>query len=106
MLNDAVVWNPQPIETFTDSQIWKCKFFKIKNIICLTFQVVKNRFSGDLGTMPLFFNRGTLTFSKKIYQKERSSASQLKRVKKDVDVSTNETPKNEFVIDEEHDQMS
>jgi hypothetical protein len=33
---------------------------------------VKNRFSGDLGTIPLYFNRPTLTFSKKIYQKERT----------------------------------
>lgn len=35
-------------------------------------QVVKNRFSGDLGFMPLFFNRTTSTFSKKIFQKEKS----------------------------------
>jgi hypothetical protein len=34
-------------------------------------QVVKNRFSGDLGMLPLFFNKGTLTFSKKIFQRER-----------------------------------
>lgn len=43
------------------------------------FQVMKNRFSGDLGTMPLYFNRSTLTFSKKIFQKERSSSRRLKR---------------------------
>ncbi len=42
---------------------------------------MKNRFSGDLGTMPLYFNRPTLTFSKKIYQKERSHAKT--KVKKD-----------------------
>ena len=36
-------------------------------------QVVKNRFSGDLGLMPLFFNRGTLTFSKRIFQRERTT---------------------------------
>jgi twinkle protein len=35
-------------------------------------QVVKNRFSGDIGLVPLFFNKGTLTFSKKIFQKEKS----------------------------------
>lgn len=34
-------------------------------------QVVKNRFSGDLGYVPLFFNKGTLTFSKKIFQQEK-----------------------------------
>ncbi len=34
-------------------------------------QIVKNRFAGDLGTMPLFFNKSTLTFSKKIFQKEK-----------------------------------
>lgn len=41
-------------------------------------QVVKNRFSGDLGIMPLFFNRGTLTFSKKIFQKEKTLAKRKK----------------------------
>eukprot|EP00095_Tigriopus_kingsejongensis_P009959 maker-scaffold17_size721972-snap-gene-1.22 protein:Tk09959 transcript:maker-scaffold17_size721972-snap-gene-1.22-mRNA-1 annotation:"twinkle mitochondrial" len=35
-------------------------------------QVVKNRFSGDLGTFPLYFDKGTLTFSKKIFMKERA----------------------------------
>lgn len=39
----------------------------------LPFQIVKNRFSGDLGIVPLFFNRGTLTFSKRIFQRERSA---------------------------------
>jgi hypothetical protein len=42
-------------------------------------QVMKNRFSGDLGTMPLYFNRPTLTFSKKIYQKDRSTSRRQKR---------------------------
>jgi len=37
-------------------------------------QVVKNRFSGDLGIVPLFFNRSTVTFSKKIFAKERANA--------------------------------
>ena len=34
---------------------------------------MKNRFSGDLGLVPLFFNKGTLTFSKKVFQKEKAS---------------------------------
>ncbi len=68
--------------------------------------MVKNRFSGDLGVMPLFFNRGTLTFSKKIFQKERSSSTQQKRVKKDVDSSTKETSKSGFVYEDAHDQTS
>lgn len=36
-------------------------------------QVVKNRFCGDLGMMPLFFNKGTLTFSKKVFLRERNA---------------------------------
>ena len=36
--------------------------------------MVKNRFSGDLGMMPLFFNKGTLTFSKKVFIRERNAA--------------------------------
>lgn len=35
-------------------------------------QIAKNRFSGDLGYLPLFFNKGTLTFSKKIFLKDRA----------------------------------
>ena len=83
---------------------FECIFYEIPTHL---FQVVKNRFSGDLGTMPLFFNRGTLTFSKKIFQKERSSSStQQKRVKKEVDISTKEPSKSGFVIDDEQDHMS
>ena len=41
-------------------------------------QVVKNRFTGDLGAVPLHFNRATTSFSKKIYDKEK----QLKKEKK------------------------
>lgn len=59
-------------------------------------QVMKNRFSGDLGSMPLFFNRGTLTFSKKIFLKERHLSSHQKRTKKETD------PKRDgFVVEEE-----
>lgn len=36
-------------------------------------QLVKNRFTGDLGTAPLFFNKGTLTFSKKIFMREKKN---------------------------------
>ena len=39
-------------------------------------EIVKNRFSGDLGEIPLFFNKGTLTFSKSIAQKERRASRQ------------------------------
>lgn len=35
--------------------------------------MVKNRFCGDLGMMPLFFNKGTLTFSKKVFLRERNA---------------------------------
>ena len=40
-------------------------------------QVVKNRFSGDLGTVPLLFNKGTLTFSKKIYMREKKGKKEV-----------------------------
>ena len=34
---------------------------------------MKNRFSGDLGIAPLFFNRPTSTFSKKIFQRDKAA---------------------------------
>ena len=40
-------------------------------------EVVKNRFSGDLGSIPLFFNKGTLTMSKEIYSKEKKSTTKV-----------------------------
>ena len=40
--------------------------------------MVKNRFCGDLGMMPLFFNKGTLTFSKKVFLRERNAAKKRK----------------------------
>ena len=40
--------------------------------------MVKNRFCGDLGMTPLFFNKGTLTFSKKVFLRERSAAKKRK----------------------------
>ena len=43
-------------------------------------QVAKNRFTGDLGVVPLFFNKGTVTFSKKIAVKEKMLAKQKSRV--------------------------
>ena len=42
-------------------------------------QVVKNRFSGDLGLTPLFFNKGTLTFSKKTFLKEKNAEKAKKK---------------------------
>ena len=40
-------------------------------------EVVKNRFSGDLGSIPLFFNKGTLTMSKEIFNKEKKSTTKI-----------------------------
>ena len=40
-------------------------------------EVVKNRFSGDVGQIPLFFNKGTLTMSKEIYTKEKKSTTKV-----------------------------
>jgi len=40
-------------------------------------EVVKNRFSGDVGQIPLFFNKGTLTMSKEIYSKEKKSTTKV-----------------------------
>lgn len=40
--------------------------------------MVKNRFCGDLGMTPLFFNKGTLTFSKKVFIRERNAAKKRK----------------------------
>ena len=42
-------------------------------------QVAKNRFTGDLGVVPLFFNRSTTSFSKKIIDKEKQAAKQKKQ---------------------------
>ena len=42
-------------------------------------QVVKNRFTGDLGIVPLFFNRNTTTMSKSIAMKEKEKAKQKKK---------------------------
>ena len=69
----------------------------------LWFQVMKNRFSGDLGTMPLYFNRPTLTFSKKIFQKDRTS---MRRTKKETEPSTKPSPG--IIINEDYndDQLS
>ena len=39
---------------------------------------MKNRFCGDLGMTPLFFNKGTLTFSKKVFLRERNAAKKRK----------------------------
>jgi twinkle protein len=42
-------------------------------------QVVKNRWTGDLGTVPLHFNRATTTFSKKINDKEKQAKKEKKQ---------------------------
>ena len=34
-------------------------------------QIAKNRFCGELGFVPLFFNRPSLTMSKKIFMKDK-----------------------------------
>ncbi|XP_040577676.1 twinkle mtDNA helicase [Lepeophtheirus salmonis] len=38
-------------------------------------EIVKNRFSGDLGTLPLHFNKETLTFNKKTFKSEKDRRS-------------------------------
>ena len=96
-----------------------CVFVGSSLLQSISFQVVKNRFSGDLGTMPLYFNRPTLTFSKKIYQKERSQTkSKPKKDSSSVNqsgLSSSSDPvvtssnKSGFVIEDEQgdeDQMS
>ena len=42
-------------------------------------EVAKNRFSGDLGQVPLFFCKSTSTFSKKIYANEKKSAKKVQK---------------------------
>ena len=44
-------------------------------------QVAKNRYSGDLGIVPLFFNRATTSFSKKIHEKEKQQAKEKKQAR-------------------------
>ena len=39
---------------------------KLKVISLVCVKVVKNRYAGDLGSIPLTFNKPTLTFSKKV----------------------------------------
>ena len=59
-------------------------------------EVAKNRYSGDLGVVPLYFNKGTTTFSKKIYDKEKKlykekkqSSSKLKIIDDSNSTNTN-----------------
>ncbi len=43
-------------------------------------EVVKNRFHGELGAVPLYFNKPTLTMSKKIYlasRKEKKAKEEM-----------------------------
>ena len=42
-------------------------------------QIAKNRYCGDLGIVPLYFNKGTTTFSKKIYDREKKQAKEKKQ---------------------------
>ncbi len=59
---------------------------------------MKNRFTGDLGTMSLQFNRSTLTFSKKIYQRDRNVAlQQRKLLKRESDTRKPDALENEDV---------
>ena len=60
-------------------------------------QVVKNRFSGDLGITPLFFNKGTSTFSKKIYSKDKANAKQQRALKMLQDSSQAKSSSNQAV---------
>ena len=41
------------------------------------FQVAKNRYSGDLGLMPLDFDKETLSFAQKKPRKEKEKESNL-----------------------------
>merc|ERR1712029_627114 len=41
-------------------------------------QIAKN-YCGDLGIVPLYFNKGTTTFSKKIYDREKKQAKEKKQ---------------------------
>merc|ERR1711955_76445 len=41
--------------------------------------VAKNRYCGDLGIVPLYFNKGTTTFSKRIYDREKKLAKETKQ---------------------------
>ena len=56
-------------------------------------QVVKNRFSGDLGVVPLFFNRPTVTFSKKIFAKNRAQTKQHKTSSPSLKTAADDNPK-------------
>jgi hypothetical protein len=42
-------------------------------------QVVKNRYAGDLGLMPLVFTKSVLSFSKKIADQQRRQAAKQRR---------------------------
>ena len=61
-------------------------------------EVVKNRFSGDLGSVPLFFNKGTYTMSKAIFSKAKkpSNPPTQKIEKEESDDSRPDTTKDLF----------
>ncbi len=72
---------------------------------------MKNRFSGDLGLVPLFFNRGTLTFSKKIFQRERTAQRRKRESAPRVDQLTTaateeDAPPREILVAPEEDDES
>ena len=62
-------------------------------------QVVKNRFAGDLGVVPLFFTKGTLTFSKKIFTKEKNLARKKRESPKIESVGEELQPPRETLIE-------
>ena len=42
-------------------------------------QLVKNRYAGDLGLMPLVFTKSVLSFSRKIADQQRRQAAKQRR---------------------------
>lgn len=61
---------------------------------------MKNRFTGDLGTMSLQFNRGTLTFSKKIYLRDRNTSLQQRKLKRELDTRKSDAQDDEGIGEE------
>ena len=63
--------------------------------------VAKNRYCGDLGIVPLYFNKGTTTFSKRIYDREKKAAKETKQTAPKIKIineneSTNTSPPHDF----------
>ena len=54
------------------SELISSLFYSIY-IVLNYIQVVKNRFSGDLGNLPLYFTKSVLSFNKKVHDQHRRS---------------------------------